>query len=39
VEIANNNLQGDVLGKNITLVATPRQEIKLDKKQHLVFAE
>ncbi|HEX5151129.1 MAG TPA: right-handed parallel beta-helix repeat-containing protein [Parafilimonas sp.] len=39
VEIANNILQGDVLGKNIQLVLTPKKELKLDKKQHLVLAE
>ncbi len=39
VEISNNNLQGDVLGKNIQLVSTPKQEVKADKKQNLVFAD
>ena len=39
VEMVNNSLQGDVLGKNIKLVSTSRQEVKADKKQHLVFAE
>jgi len=39
VEMANNSLQGDVLGKNIKLVSTPKPEVNVDKKQHLVFAE
>jgi hypothetical protein len=32
-------MQGDVLGKNIKLVSTPKQEVKADKKQNLVFAQ
>ena len=39
VEMANNSLQGDVLGKNIKLVSTPKPEVNVDKKQHIVFAE
>ena len=37
VEISNNSSQSDVLGKNIQLVSTPKQEVKVDKKQNLVF--
>ena len=39
VEITNNSLQGDVLGKNIQLVSTPKKEIKLDKKQNFAVKE
>ncbi len=39
VEITNNSMKGDVLGKNIQLVSTSKKEIKLDKKQNFVFAE
>ena len=38
VEISNNTMQGDVLGKNIQLFSTPKQEVKVDKKQNLVFS-
>ena len=39
VEITNNSLQGDILGKNIQLVATPKPEVKVDTKQGIVMTD
>lgn len=36
IEVSNNHLQGDVLGKNIKLVATPKRELHLTKQGIIV---
>jgi len=33
VEIKQNKLEGDVLGRNVKLISTAASEVKLDKKQ------
>jgi hypothetical protein len=38
IEITGNKLEGNVLGKNIELVATPVSAVKLGKKQGIVIA-
>ncbi len=37
VEIANNKLEGNVLGKNIKLISTPLSQLKFDKKQGILI--
>lgn len=37
IEITGNQFEGDVLGKNIKLIATPKSEVKLDKKQGIMI--
>ncbi len=39
IEVANNHLQGDVFGKNIKLIATPKKELRLQKNQGIILAE
>ncbi|WP_018613944.1 alpha-1,3-galactosidase-related protein [Segetibacter koreensis] len=39
VEVSNNHLQGDVLGKNIKLVATSKTELHLKKQQDITVGE
>jgi hypothetical protein len=36
IEIANNKLLGEVLGKNIKLIATKKTALKLDKNQGII---
>jgi len=37
VTIKGNTFEGDILGKNISLVNTPRKQLKLDKQQKLTI--
>lgn len=39
VAITGNSLQGNVLGKNIKLVSTPRSEVTLSEAQGIVYSE
>lgn len=39
VEVSNNSLKGDVLGKNIKLIATSKRELHLKKQQGIIIDE